>query len=115
MPYFGFLHVLLHIDLLRGLADDHREFRHCARLEIVDLGLKAGRKTENHRNADNADAGSMRKTEDGYVPVSFAGSMMSGKMSGMTSTSSMGLSCYPDSLRGEGYLEKNYELLAFPR
>lgn len=54
----------------------------------------------------------VRKTEDGYVPVSFAGSMMSGKMSGMTSTSSMGLSCYPDSLRGEGYLEKNYELLA---
>ncbi len=54
----------------------------------------------------------VRKTEDGYVPVSFAGPMMSGKMSGMTSTSSMGLSCYPDSLRGEGYLEKNYELLA---
>ncbi len=63
MPYFGFLHVLLHIDLLRGLADDHREFRHCARLEIVDLGLKAGRKTENHRNADNADAGSKRGQE----------------------------------------------------
>lgn len=54
----------------------------------------------------------VRKTEDGYVPVSFAGPMMSGKMSGMTSTSSMGLSCYPDSLRGESYLEKNYELLA---
>ncbi len=54
----------------------------------------------------------VRKTEDGYVPVSFAGPMMSGKMSGMNSTSSMGLSCYPDSLRGESYLEKNYELLA---
>ncbi len=54
----------------------------------------------------------VRKTEEGYVPVSFAGPMMSGKMSGMTSTSSMGLSCYPDSLRGESYLEKNYELLA---
>lgn len=54
----------------------------------------------------------VRRTEEGYVPVSFANPMMSGNMSSMTSTSSMGLSCYPDSLRGESYLEKNYELLA---
>lgn len=54
----------------------------------------------------------VKKTEDGYLPVSFASPMMSGDRTGMTSTSSMGLSCYPDSLKGESYLEKNYELLA---
>lgn len=54
----------------------------------------------------------IKKTDDGYLPVSFAGPMMSGSRGNMTSTSSMGLSCYPDSLRGESYLEKNYELLA---
>ncbi len=54
----------------------------------------------------------IKKTGDGYLPVSFASPMMSGNRGSMTSTSSMGLSCYPDSLRGESYLEKNYELLA---
>ena len=55
----------------------------------------------------------VRKTDDGYIPVSFASMMSAGDMSSMTSTSSMGLSCYPDSLReGENYLRDNYELLA---
>lgn len=54
----------------------------------------------------------VRKIGDNYLPVSFASAMMSRDMSAMTSTSSMGISCYPDTLSGENYLEKNYELLA---
>lgn len=56
----------------------------------------------------------LRSTEEGCIPVSFANAMMSGGgMSNMTSTSSMGLSSYPDSIReGENYLQDNYELLA---
>lgn len=55
----------------------------------------------------------VKKTSDGCIPVSFANAMMSGDRANMTSTSSMGLSCYPDSTKeGEDYLRDNYELLA---
>lgn len=55
----------------------------------------------------------VRNTEDGCIPVSFANAMLSGEMRNMTSTSGMGLSCYPDSIQeGENYLKDNYELVA---
>lgn len=56
----------------------------------------------------------IRKKEDGsYAPVLFASMMNSQNTATMTSVSSMGMSCYPDSLKeGESYLKKNYEVVA---
>lgn len=59
-----------------------------------------------------ADMKLVRKTEDGYVPVSF-GNMMNSESSGMTSVSSMGMSVYPKNIGdNENYLKKNYEVIA---
>jgi putative ABC transport system permease protein len=49
------------------------------------------------------------KDEDDYGLAAFMD--MSGDTSSMTSTSSMGLSCYPDRIDGSSYLEENYELV----
>ena len=55
----------------------------------------------------------VRKNGDNYVPVSIGTNTSSQDASTMTSTSSMGISCYPEStVEGESYVEKNYELLS---
>lgn len=55
----------------------------------------------------------VRKTDDGYIPVTFSNMMNSGSQQSMTSTSSMGMSVYPDSIgENEDYLTKNYEVIA---
>ena len=58
----------------------------------------------------------VREVNGEYKPVSIANAMAGG-MSSVTSTSTMGLSCYPEALReGENYLRDNYELVygAYP-
>lgn len=55
----------------------------------------------------------VRKNDDIYTPVSFGGMMSGSSGNSMTSTSSMGLSAYPESIDENGnYLKENYELLA---
>ena len=55
----------------------------------------------------------VRKNGDTYVPVSIGTGASSQDASAMTSTSSMGISSYPESTsKDESYVEKNYELLA---
>ncbi len=54
----------------------------------------------------------VREVGGKYVPVSFVSSIMSGS-GNMTSTSSMGLSAYPESIKeGDNYLKDNYEVIS---
>ena len=54
----------------------------------------------------------VREVGGKYVPVSFVSSIMSGS-GNMTSTSSMGLSAYPESIKkGDNYLKDNYEIIS---
>lgn len=54
----------------------------------------------------------VRKNENEYSPVTIGVNMTQRDSSQMTSTSSMGISCYPETTDGtENYVEKNYDLL----
>ena len=60
-----------------------------------------------------ADMKLVRKTDSGYVPVTFGNMLNSGNQMQMTSASAMGMSVYPESIgENENYLKKNYEVIA---
>lgn len=55
----------------------------------------------------------VRKVDDKYIPITLGATNNMSSMKNMTSTSGIGISCYPNSLaEGDDYLQNNYDILA---